>query len=167
LQGDVHEAIEGVEQTARKDLLKRLQDGDMSFGDLAKSCKYAKSIRKVQASFMSLLNIGNWDEATKLHPDYTTKETLEPFLKLSFKPSAPVSFIAFCQQAKQSSLAPTATESSNCMYVKDTIASVVKFDVLHDETRSVLAATPSQFTGVHLTIVDPPKVTIIKIHHQN
>ena len=62
------------------------------------------------------------------------------------------------QLLKQSSLAPAATESNNCIHVKDAIASVVKFDVLHDETRSVLAATPSRFIGVHVIIVDPLKV---------
>ncbi len=85
-----------------------------------------------------------------------SNQVLQPLLSLSIY-----------QQAKQSFLAPTATESSNCIYVRDTIASVVKFHVLHNETRSVLAATPSQFTRVHLTIVDPPKVTKVKIHRQN
>ena len=157
-KGTYFKPLRGVEQATRKNLLKKVRDGDMSFGELAKACEYAKNMKKVQAGFMNLLNIDNWDEATKLYPEYTTEESLEPFLKLSFKPSPPATFIALCQQAKQSSLAPTATESSNCIHVKDAIASVVKFDVLHDETRSVLAATPSHFTGVHVTIVDPPKV---------
>ena len=62
--------------------MKEIRDGDMSFGELAKSCEYAKNMKKVQAGFINLLNVDSWDEATNLYPEYTTKENLEPFLKL-------------------------------------------------------------------------------------
>ena len=166
-KGTYFKPLREVEEMTRKDLLKKIRDGDMSFGELTKACEYEKNMKKVQANFLNLLNADNWDEATKLYPEHTTKDSLAPFLKLSFKPSAPPSFITFCQQAKQSSLTQqspidTASESADCgmYYVKDAVASVVKFDVIHGETKSIIESMPRQFTGVHLTIVDPPKVIL-------
>ena len=165
-KGTYFKPLRGVEERTCKVFLEKLRDGDMSFAELIKASEHAKNTKKVQASFMKLLNIDSWEEARQIYPQHTTEENLAPFLPMTFKPSVPASFVAFCQQAKQASLiqqAPTASESTegnHCIQVKDSVASVLKFDVLAVETSAIIAAIPTQFTGVHLTIVDPPKVLL-------
>ena len=43
-KGTYFKPLRGVEQMTRRALLKKVRDGDMSFGELAKSCEYAKNM---------------------------------------------------------------------------------------------------------------------------
>ena len=98
-KGTYFKPLRGVEQMTCKALLK-VKNGDMSFGELAKSCEYAKNVKKVQAGFINRLNVDNWDEATNLYPKYTTKESLEPFSQIKFQTKSSSLFYCFVQAGK-------------------------------------------------------------------
>ena len=101
-KGGYFKPLRGIDEDARRDLLSRLLEEEISFLELASSCKYAKKMRIVQSSFMRYLDIPSWEVAVKKFPEHTTNVRLEPFLELPFKSdNMPPSFVSFCRHAKQ------------------------------------------------------------------
>lgn len=169
-KGSYFKPLRGLDEDARRDLLSQLFGEEISFQELAASCKYAKQMRNVQSSFMKYLDIPSWEIAVQKYPEHTTSERLEPFLDLSFKAdSMPPSFVSFCRHAKQtveSSVAGTSSlesrDSQKTVHVGNVLASILKKDVLTVGTQDLLSSvTYPNFCGLNLTILDPPMVSIL------
>ena len=163
-KGGYYKPLRGIDPSTRKELLQQVSDGEMSFGELASSCKYAKKMRDIQVSFMRYLDLPSWEVAMRKYPEYTKKERLEPFLNSSFKKdSVSPSFVSFCQLAKQSLVSCADISSPNDDFkqvsVGKTTALLLQKDILGVETDQLLSVLRSHgFCGFHLTIIDPPKV---------
>lgn len=105
--------LRGISPKTRRELLTKVRECDISFSELASSCKYIKKMDDVKAQFMRYLNIPSWEVAEKTYPEHTKKEKLEPFLEMSFKnDSIPPIFLAFCKQAKCHNLSATPDVST-------------------------------------------------------
>ena len=173
-KGGYFKPLRGMDPTARKELLQEISDGDMSFNELASSCKYAKKMRDIQTAFMRYLDLPSWGAATEKYPDYTRKERLEPFLTSSFKKGTiPPSFTSFCQLAKQSSASSdngssTIDSDLKAITVGRVIGLLLNKDVLEIETDLLLSSMRSHgFCGFNLAIIDPPKVCTNKCNQNN
>ena len=83
------------------------------------------------------------------------------------KDNIPSLFISHCQQAKLS-LVSSEGGSANCAVVAGKAAAIpLKVDFLTTDTKDILSAIRNQtaeFTGVHLTVIDPPEVHQYIIH---
>ena len=166
--------LRGLEPEKRKELLLQLVDQQISFVELSTTCRSLKRMTEVQQHFMQYLNLKSWEEAKKEYPQHTKDELLGPFMGLIFKKeNLPPSFTAFCKQAKQLSLSTsnnastvrsdstTVSEGVYQVCVRDTIALVLKANVFEVDTNKFLSSIhqcSSDFPGVTLTVVDPPKV---------
>ena len=164
-KGGYFKPLRGIDPSTRKELLQQVLDGDLSFRELASSCKYAKKMRDVQVSFMRYLDLPSWEVAMDKYPEQTKNERLEPFLDLPFKTdSMPPSFVSFCQLAKQSLATHSGNNPTNSSELKNvlvgkTTALLLNKDVLGVETDYLLSLVRSHgFCGFNLTIIDPPKV---------
>ena len=148
-------------------LLQQIRDEELSISELSTTCKKYKKMTEIQISFMRYLDLQSWEAATSRYPEHTRRERLEPFLEVCFKKDTLLpSFIAFCQQAKQHQLAQQSSQQhdrdgSDTVMVGDVLASVFKFDSLHVETNDILSCLQQPglcFTGINLTVLDPPEV---------
>ena len=67
------------------DLLMKVRVKKFSFKELEE---------EAQTNFVSYLNMESWEEAIKKNPSFTSKEKLEPFFGLTFRPGKmPPSFV--------------------------------------------------------------------------
>ena len=164
--------LRGLSQKTRKELLRKVSDCDISFSELASTCKYTKKMENVKAQFLRYLNIPSWEQAKEKYPEHTKKERLEPFLEMTFKnDTIPPLFIAFCKQAKCHNLSVTPdasltsqpegqNSSGSCTLSQTGKPSFVllKQDVLHLEDKDLVSSSAAHScNGFSLTIVDPPK----------
>lgn len=130
-KGGYSKPLRGIDEETRTDLLEKLKDEDLSFQELASSCKYAKKMRDVQYGFMKYLDIPSWNIALERFPEHTKSKLLEPFLELSFKSdNVPASFVSFCQHAKQSTEVRVADNSDSgankVVHIGSVLASILK-----------------------------------------
>ena len=116
---------------------------------------------------MQYLNLQSWEAAESRYPNHTRKERLEPFLEFATfkKDSLPPSFIAYCQQAKQQELAQQSKpqDMDNTVKVGDVTATVLTYNALCVETSDILSSVQQPglgFTGINLTLLDPPEVSV-------
>lgn len=179
LKGVNFKPLRGLELEERKALLMQLESKEISFVELATICRNKKRLKEVQQQFMMYLNLKSWQEAKIEYPEHSKDELLKPFMGLSFKKgNLPPCFTAFCQQAKQLNLATSSSgtstldsatnlETSNGLHqisiMKDKKALVMKANVLQLDTKEFLSSirrATLQFTGMTLTIIDPPEVIV-------
>ena len=163
--------LRGVSCEERKELLMKVRDGELSFSEMGETCRYTKKMNVVRNNFISYLNLDSWEEAMEKFPNFTSKERLEPFFDLQFKQGKmPPSFVSFCQQAKRSSVneeAGTATSAlkprDDCLMVSvdKNFGVLLQKNVLTINTKEILDTFGDVgCTGLHLTILDPPEVSI-------
>lgn len=159
--------LRGVVPSTRKELLTKVRNGELSFSELNQSCKYVKKMADVQTQFMRYLNVSTWEQAEEMCPEYTKKEKLQPFLDMNFKDdSIPPVFLAFCKQAKCSTLSSVEdtsgddpSEGNLFLQAGKSAAIILKYDVLQLGDKDLLSSTSiHSCTGFSLTIVDPPSV---------
>ena len=78
---------------------------EFSFKELEEECKYIKRLTEVQTNFVSYLNMESWEEAIKNYSSFTSKEKLEPFFGLTFRPGKmPPSFVKLTFNREQNVL---------------------------------------------------------------
>lgn len=149
--------LRGISASARKELLTKVHQRELSFSELAKSCKYMKNMIEIKSHFMRYLNLSSWKIAEEKYPEHTKTEKLEAFLGMQFKDDqTPASFAAFCKHAKCYELQVACPESSSCYIKVDKCTSVIVNDnVLQLEDKKLLSSINQ---GIKVTVIDTPKV---------
>lgn len=66
--------LRGLAVKTRKELLVKVNDGELSFPELSASCKYIKKMADVKTQFMRYLNLSSWELAEEKYPEHTKKK---------------------------------------------------------------------------------------------
>ena len=160
--------LRGVAAQTRKELLVKVRDGDLSFSELSRSCKYVKNMADVKKQFMKYMSISSWEQAEEKYPKHTKKEKLEPFLGMSFKnDTMPTLFLAYCKQAKCSTFLEgsasayhNSSDDVSVLQVGKSAAIILRCNILELEDKDMMSSTSAHScNGFSLSIVDPPPVS--------
>ena len=100
--------LRAIAPVTRSELYRSTDEGscqEFSFKELEEECKYIKRLTEVQTNFVSYLNMESWEEAIKNYSSFTSKEKLEPFFGLTFRPGKmPPSFVKLTFNREQNVL---------------------------------------------------------------
>lgn len=168
-KGSYFKSLRGMAEDARKQVLDQVKNAEISLTELSSRCKYIKKMAEIQSSFMTIMDTPTWEAAQEAYPEHTKKERLEPFLDKVFKKNEiPPAFTEFCRQAKVQQLQVTdntgtpsdvSKGSDDRVVIGNVSATIIKVDTLSIETKDILSLNIPRFTGLNLTVLDPPKVS--------
>lgn len=71
--------LRGVVQSERKIILEKISNEELSFIEMAESCKRLKQLTEVKSHFMRYLNIKSWEVAEEKYPQHSGEANLVPF----------------------------------------------------------------------------------------
>ena len=80
LKGNNFKPMRGLEVDVLKDMLLRVQNKEISIGEMSKEAKMIKQLKEVQKSFVQKTGALTWEQAQADYPEFTTAEALDEFV---------------------------------------------------------------------------------------
>lgn len=93
--------LPALPSVAAQKLLTFLIKREITLQQFQKEAKVLQKLQTVQRMFLDLMGLSDWEEATRLFPDQTTREVLEHFACLSLR-KTPVELKTFCNRLRNS-----------------------------------------------------------------
>ena len=162
LKGSTFKPFRGLDSETFISIMTDIKDLNSSIKEATVRCNDVKKLQKIQQSFMRVVNVASWNEATELYPRHCTPEKLEPFKRLDFSGlKLPEQFIQFCKSAK-SSLTDALSQSNDddAFIIKSgsNVGLIWKVDIMDSTVDSVNEAIHdaqmNSFMGFSLAFMD-------------
>lgn len=79
LKGNNFKPLRGLEYDVVKDILEEVAEGKKTLAEMSAYCGKVKKLRNIQQSFMEIVGVTKWDEATEKFPSFCSSQALDEF----------------------------------------------------------------------------------------